>query len=157
MKHNKYITSVGYNKLQEKLVKLRQDYKELMLEMQEVKDNCLSSDDTSELNQYRMTIDSLSDGIEKTRELLETSIVVDTSKLTTTKAIFGTLVTVENLDTGEESVYRLVSSFESDPKEGQLSIQSPLGMSILGCSVGDIVELNSPRGLEEYEIVTIDR
>ncbi len=157
MKNNNYMTSVGYSALRTKLSDLRGEYKILMTEMQEVKNNCLSSEDTSELNHYRMMLDGLTDMIETVEKLMETSTVIDTDNLSTEVAIFGTVVTIENLDTEEVFTYRLVSGFESDPKEGKISIDSPLGQAIKGSRVGDVIDFDSPRGFAEYEIIEISK
>lgn len=157
MKNNNYITSIGYSGLRETLAKLRSDYKALMEEMQEVKNNCLSTDDSSELNHYRMMLDALTDKIEETENLIETAVVVDIDSITNTIASFGNLVTIENLDTGKVSTYRLVSAFESDPKEGRISIHSPLGSAIRASKVGDVIDVESPSGCTEYEIIEISK
>jgi len=67
---------------------------------------------------------------------------------------FGAQVRVENED-GVQKQWRLVDKDESDPKQGRISIQSPIGMALLNRQVGDVVEAKLPRGLVELEILQI--
>lgn len=156
--NKKYITSIGYTEMRKKIEKLKLEYRECLIEMQEVKENCLSSDDTSELNQYRLMLESLNDKIDELSDLIDTSTVIDINSITTDRVVFGSLVEIENLDTGEEVTYRLVSSFESNPKEGMVSIQSPIGKALVGCVEGDTASYRTPSGeSSEYEILSIGK
>lgn len=150
------ITNVGYSKLKEQLNHLNIERKNLMDEMREVKENCLSSDDTSELNQYHMNLDSLEDTISTIHTAMENSKIIDVSTISTDKARFGHCVTVEDLDTGEFFSYNLVSIYESNPKHGYISVNSPLGLALLGNSVGDVVDFSAPNGERELEVVSIE-
>ena len=71
------------------------------------------------------------------------------------KVAFGAKVTLSNLDSGEESVFELVTPEEVDPKEGKISISSPIGKSLLGKAEGDEVIITLPSGVKEYEVITI--
>ena len=62
------------------------------------------------------------------------------------KAIFGATVTVEDADTGEEREFTLLGPDEADYAKGTISIQSPVGMALLGKEVGDEITVNAPRG-----------
>lgn len=67
---------------------------------------------------------------------------------------FGALVRVEDED-GVEKQWRLVDKDESAPKQGRISVQSPIGMALLNRRVGDVVEVKLPRGNVELEILQI--
>ena len=67
---------------------------------------------------------------------------------------FGALVTVERED-GEALTWRLVDKEESDPKRGRISIQSPVGRALLKKVVGDVIEVQTPGGGTEYEVIAI--
>ena len=150
------ITNVGYNKLKIQLSELHVKRRELMTEMREVKENCLSSDDTSELNQYRMTLDALEENINKISNAMENSKIIDVTTISTDKVRFGHRVTIEDLDTSLHTVVNLVSIYESDPKNGFISVASPLGMALCGMEVGDVVDFKAPNGDKEYEIISIE-
>jgi transcription elongation factor GreA len=67
----------------------------------------------------------------------------------------GSTVTVTN-HKGEKSHYTIVGSAEADPKEGKISNESPVGMALLGKSVGDEAQVNAPAGILRWTIVSID-
>jgi len=81
--------------------------------------------------------------------------VIDCSEVTCKKAVFGTVVTMLDLDTDLEVTYQLLGPEESDVKKGVISLQSPLGRSILGKEVGDQVKVVTPGGMREFEIINI--
>lgn len=71
------------------------------------------------------------------------------------RAVFGTRVLLENIDTGEEVEYQLVGPDESDIAGGRISVSSPLGKAILGKKPGDELTLEVPGGKRIYELVEI--
>lgn len=150
------ITNVGYSKLKVRLNELHIERRAIMAEMKEVKENCLSSDDTSELNQYRMSLDAVEDSINKISNAMDNSKIIDVNTISTDKVRFGHCVTIEDLDTTEQMVVNLVSIYESDPKNGFISVASPLGKALCGMHVGDVVDFNAPNGDKEFEIISIE-
>ena len=81
--------------------------------------------------------------------------VIDPDKLPKDRAVFGTKVLLENIDTGEEVEYQLVGPDESDIGSGRISVSSPLGRAILGKKPGDELTLEVPGGKRIYELVDI--
>ena len=77
--------------------------------------------------------------------------VIDLSTLSSEKAIFGATVTVEDADTGEEREFTLLGPDEADYAKGTISIQSPVGVALLGKEVGDEITVNAPRGLDQND------
>lgn len=69
---------------------------------------------------------------------------------------FGTTARIRNLDTGEECRFQLVGPYESDVKNGKLSIESPLGSCLLGRCEGEEVTVYTPAGIRLYRILAID-
>src|SRR5687767_1874770 len=68
----------------------------------------------------------------------------------------GVAVTVRDRDSGREATHLLVSAAESDPGNGRLSIDSPLGRALAGARAGDEVEFEAPRGRRRLEVVALD-
>jgi len=66
---------------------------------------------------------------------------------------FWSTVQLYDQDSGKELTYTLVSSDESAPKEGKISMTSPIGRALLGRQTGDEVEVQTPRGTRCYEIL----
>ena len=81
--------------------------------------------------------------------------VIIPGELPKDRAVFGTTVLLENIDTGEEVEYQLVGPDESDIGKGRISISSPLGKAILGKKPGDELTLEVPGGRRIYEFVEI--
>ena len=81
--------------------------------------------------------------------------VIDPSKLPKDKAVFGSRVLLENVDTGEDVEYQLVGPEESNIEEGRISVSSPLGQAILGKKPDDEITLQAPGGRRVYELIEI--
>ncbi len=81
--------------------------------------------------------------------------VIDIENGPKDRVVFGRTVLLYNLDTEEEVSYKLLGQYETDPDRGIISIQSPIGMAILGSEVGDEVRVNTPGGITEYEVLEI--
>jgi transcription elongation factor GreA len=82
--------------------------------------------------------------------------VIDTSKLSGDRVIFGAYVQVLDIDSDKESTYQVVGPEEADVKQGRISILSPLARAMVGKKEGDVVELHAPnKQNKEYEIVKI--
>ncbi|MBW1820208.1 MAG: transcription elongation factor GreA [Deltaproteobacteria bacterium] len=81
--------------------------------------------------------------------------IIDTDRLPKDRAIFGSKVVVENIDTGENIEYQLVGPEESDIEKGRISVSSPLGKEIIGKRPGDEFALQVPGGRRNYELVEI--
>jgi transcription elongation factor GreA len=90
---------------------------------------------------------------------LETAInrseVIEIDKGQTEKIFFGKTVELENIVNNQNVVYQLVGPYESDPDDGKISVTSPVGKALLGKEVGDAVEVKTPKGVQEFEILEI--
>lgn len=71
------------------------------------------------------------------------------------KVIFGCVVTLCNISSGEEITYQLVGVDEADLKLNKISYSSPIGRAVIAKEVGDSVMVETPGGLVEYEIVEV--
>ena len=93
--------------------------------------------------------------IQEINNNLATSVIIDTKDLTDDKVVFGTTVTIEDLNTEEVTKYQLVGPFESDINENKISVTSPIGKALIGKEVGDEVSVHTPGGIREIEIIDI--
>ena len=82
--------------------------------------------------------------------------VIDAAKLTGEKVTFGTTVSVADEDTDEESVFHIVGPYEADINRGLVSTSSPIARGLIGKSVGDSADVQTPGGIKSYEILSID-
>jgi transcription elongation factor GreA len=84
---------------------------------------------------------------------LANSEVVDISKISSgDKVIFGSLVSIINVETDEAFEYRIVGDDEADVNQGKISYKSPIARALIGKEVGDIAVVQAPSGEIEYEI-----
>ena len=81
--------------------------------------------------------------------------VIDEDELNTGKVNLGNKVTVYDEEFEEEITYTIVGPAEADPAELKLSNESPLGMALMGHTVGDVVENNAPDGILKFKILEI--
>lgn len=91
------------------------------------------------------------------KDKLSRAEVIDCSKVSCEKAVFGTVVKLMDMDTDEELTYQLLGPEEADVKSGSISVLAPLGRSLLGKEIGDEVVTQTPRGTREFEIVEISQ
>jgi len=88
-------------------------------------------------------------------DIIARADVIDVSKLSGDVVRFGAKVMLADEDTDEEINYQIVGSHEADIGKGRLSVTSPLGRALIGKSIGDRVEVITPRGSKAYEIVKV--
>jgi transcription elongation factor GreA len=81
--------------------------------------------------------------------------VIDVSKLSGDKVVFGATVTVADTETDEETTYTIVGEDEADIKLGLISVTAPVARSLIGREVGDTVKVKTPKGQRELEVVSV--
>jgi len=79
--------------------------------------------------------------------------VVETQSLKSDRVIFGATVKLIDLESDEEKTYQIVGEDEAEAEKGRISIFSPLARSLIGKKKADIIELKTPKGDREYEVV----
>lgn len=94
--------------------------------------------------------------IQELSDRLARAEIIDIPKSPPTKVQFGVKVRLLNLDTDEEVVYRLVGPYESDVEKGYISVTSPLGRALIGKEVGEEIEVRTPSGVRNFEILEIE-
>ncbi|MBL6894068.1 MAG: transcription elongation factor GreA [Porticoccaceae bacterium] len=84
---------------------------------------------------------------------LSNAQVIDISNMSQgDRVIFGSLVTIINMDTEQSTTYRIVGDDEADVKAGKVSYQSPIARALISKEIGDVVVVKAPGGDVEYEI-----
>jgi transcription elongation factor GreA len=81
--------------------------------------------------------------------------MIDVTKIPHDRVGLGSRVVVLDVNKGEEITYFLVTSEEADAPNGKVSTASPIGKSLLGKEVGDVVKMQAPGGLKELEILEL--
>jgi transcription elongation factor GreA len=69
--------------------------------------------------------------------------------------VFGKTVLLYDIQTEKEVSYQLLGPYESEPEKGKLSVVSPLGKALIGKEIGDEISVQTPGGLQEFEILEI--
>lgn len=83
--------------------------------------------------------------------------VIDITKIAKSgKVLFGVTVSIINVDTDEEKKYQIVGDDESDIKQNKISVNSPIARALIGKEEGDVVAVQTPGGLVEYEIDQVE-
>ncbi len=82
--------------------------------------------------------------------------IVDPAELNAEgRVVFASTVDLENLDSGEKVTYQIVGLDEADIKEAKVSVTSPIARALIGKSAGDVVAVEAPSGVKEYEILEV--
>ena len=88
---------------------------------------------------------------------LSNAQVIDVTKIPNNgKVIFGATVTVMNLSNDSETTYKIVGDDESDIKNNLISVNSPIARGLIGKEVDDIVNIQTPAGTVEFEIISVE-
>jgi len=88
-------------------------------------------------------------------DVISRTEVIDPSKLSGDVVRFGATVSLANEDTDEESTFQIVGAMEADAADGKLSISSPLARALIGKTLGDSADVNTPNGSKSYEIIEV--
>jgi len=81
--------------------------------------------------------------------------IIDISKLSGSKVLFGATVKIKNLDNGKITSYKIVSDFEADLDKGLISNSSPVARAMIRKEAGEEIEIKTPGGIINYEILAV--
>lgn len=95
--------------------------------------------------------------ISQIEAMLKNAKIVDSDQLSNDIVEIGSKVRLKDASDGEVFEYRIVGSMEANPMEGRISDESPVGKSLLGRKIGELVETETPSGVVKYEILDINR
>ena len=149
------MTSSGYEDLQQELKKLiNEDRPNIIAAIAEAR----SHGDLSENAEYQYAKEqqSLIEGkildLESASALAE---IIDVSQLSGNEIKFGATIEIKDGVTGNKSQYQIVGEYESDIEIKKLSINSPLARGLIGKTKDDVVEINSPKGIKSYTVLSV--
>jgi transcription elongation factor GreA len=151
------ISRTGYNRLKEELDRLMKvELPEVMQAVAEAREHG-DLRENAEYNSGRERQGFIVGRISELKGKLNRADIVDCTKVECDQAVFGTVVTLLDLDSSEKVTYQLLGPDDADYSTGSISIDSPIGRSILGHSVGDKVSVEIPRGDRHFEVIAIAR
>ena len=95
--------------------------------------------------------------IQEIEAKLSNAQIIDVTKIAHTgKVIFGTTVTIINIETDQTVTYQIVGDDEADVKDNKISVNSPIARALIGKEQGDVVVVRAPGGEVEYEIEQVE-
>jgi len=87
---------------------------------------------------------------------LKRAVTIQNHDTPTDQAEIGRSVTIREVGQSDTETYLIVGSAEANPSNGRISNESPMGRSLIGKQVGDHIEVLTPSGTLEFEIVTVE-
>jgi transcription elongation factor GreA len=152
-----YLSQNGYDNLKKELHILKSvDRPHIINQIAEARDK----GDLSENAEYDAAKEAqglLEARISKLEKDLSNSRVIDESQLSTDSVSLLSKVTIKNPKNNMEMTYAVVSESEANLAEKKISASSPIGKGLLGKKVGEVVEIQIPNGIVNFEIIDISR
>ena len=150
------LTINGLEKLREELIILKEKKRpEIVAAISEAR----SHGDLKENAEYHAAKEQQSHNegrIQEIEDIIARANVIDVSRINNDgKVIFGSTILLQNLDTNEKIDYKIVGKDEADLKQKLLYFKSPIGKGLIGKNKGDLVEINTPAGMKNFEIIDV--
>ena len=150
-----YMTKEGYEKIKSELQHLKEvGRKEAAQAIAEAREK----GDLSENAEYDAAKDAqgmLEAKINSLEKVMASVQIIKEESVDTSQVSVLTKVTIKNLAANKEMTYKLVSESEASVKEKKISVDSPIGKGLLGKKVGEVAEIETPRGIMKFEIMDI--
>lgn len=152
-----YLSRAGYQKILEELDRLKNvERRRISQAIGEAR----AQGDISENAEYDAAKDAQAHCEARIAELegkLANVRIIEDQNIPSDKVYIGALVTLKDMNTGEDIRYTLVSAEEANYEENKLSIFSPVGKGLVGKAVDEEVSIKVPAGMLKYKILKIDR
>ncbi|MBM3133323.1 MAG: transcription elongation factor GreA [Chloroflexi bacterium] len=151
------LTAEGLEKLKaelDELVKVRRP--EVLERLQRAKELGRDTADNAEYEEAQNEQAFVESRVMELERMLKDASIVPVEKSRATYVRFGSKVTV-HYENGDERKYTIVGSPESNPSEGKISNESPVGKALLGKHPGDVVEVQAPKGTIKLKIVSVSK
>lgn len=149
------ITKTGYTRLCEEIKQLKHKERPAIIEAISAAREFGDLSENAEYHAAREKQSFIEGKILDLEDKFSRAEIIDTSSFTNDFVKFGAKVKLIDDDTEEESIFDVVGEYEADITKHRISIQSPLAKALLGKKIGDIVEVQTPRGIKNYEILEI--
>jgi transcription elongation factor GreA len=157
MSEGTFLTREGCDRLKEELKILKTVKRK---EIANALDKARQLGDLSENAEYDSAKQSQAINEKRIRELEEkilTARILDNKNIPSDKAYIGARLKLVDIDSKEDIDYTLVTEDVADYAAGKISISSPVGKALLGCKIGDIINVKVPAGTLRYKITDISR
>jgi len=157
MRETEPMSRTGYNRLMKELTRLE------TVELPEVRQAVATAREEGDLKENgayiygRQRQGRIVGQIGELKGKLNRADIIDCTKVECDRAVFGTVVSLLDLDTNEKVTYQLLGPDDADFDTGSISVHSPIGSCIVGHSVGDKVSVTVPAGDRNLEVIDIAR
>lgn len=155
MAQSRLMTAEGVEKLRAELHRVETEERAKVVEQIKTAREWGDLKENSEYHAAKDAQSRLETRILRLREALLNAEVVEAGAGTDGRARLGATVTFEDDQGGRARSVRLVASHEADPSAGALSVESPIGAALNGCGVGQVVEVNTPKGVRRLRITAV--
>ncbi|HSF59232.1 MAG TPA: transcription elongation factor GreA [Candidatus Binatia bacterium] len=150
------MTNRGYQSLMDELKRLKAvERPKLVREIEEARDHGDLAEN-AEFHAAKERQSLLDVQIREIEDRLARAQVIEVAKLSGDKVVFGATVSLADGDTGDKVVYQIVGDHEAEPKNGKISISSPVARALIGKSEGDEVQVHTPTGVRSFEILSVE-
>lgn len=152
-----YLTKEGLEKLQQDLETMKTVRRK---EVAERLKQAIGFGDLSENSEYDDAKNEqafIEGEIQRMEEMLINVVVIEEgAKVEDGSIAIGSKVVIRFVGDDEEEEYKIVGTVEADPMNNRISNESPVGKAIIGHKAGDIVDIEVPNGIVQYEILKVD-
>lgn len=150
-------TVEGYKELVDELNYLRGEKTE---EVKKALAFARSLGDLSENSEYDAAKDEqgqVAARISELEELIREAVIIDESEMDENVVNLGSTILLYDETFGEEVEYAIVSTNEADAINGKISDRSPIGAAMIGKTIGDVVEVETPGGVLRFKVLRVER
>lgn len=151
------MTNEGLTELKEELEILRTEGREDIAEKIKVARSFGDLSENSEYDEAKSEQAKIEARINEIEAIILRVRVIDEADISTTAVGMGAKVKLKNMETNTTVLYTVVGFAQSNPAEGLISDESPVGKALINHKKGEIVEVNVPAGTLQYKIISISK
>ena len=149
------MTQEGYNKKKADIDRMENEEMPLIAEKIAAARDEGDLKENAEYHAQRENQGMLQAKINRIKSDMANGMIIDPATMPRGEVAFGATVKVKDLDFDDEEIYTLVGSGEEDYDTGRILLTSPIGQGLLGKKVGEVAEVEAPKGIFKLEIVEI--
>lgn len=151
------LTAEGLKNLEEELLVLQNEKRKEIAEKIKVARSYGDLSENSEYDDAKNEQAIMEARIATIEAILKTAVIIDESNTSNDRVHLTSVVTIEMVKTGKQMKYKIVGSGsnETNPREGKISDESPIGKAVMDRCVGDVIEVETPAGVSAIKIIEI--
>lgn len=151
------LTADGFKQLEEELDFLKGEKRKEIAEKIKVARSYGDLSENSEYDDAKNEQAILEARIVTIEATLKNAVLINEDDMNNEQIHIGSKIKVENIKMGKTFDYKIVGSNESNPREGKISDESPIGIALLGRKVGDVIEVDAPAGVIALKVLEISK